>query len=239
MQFTREYYLRASDFDKNERLTPRAILELFQDAAGGHAEEIGIGFHELLNRNLLWVITRTKFEVLKQIERYSTVKIKTWPLCPQRFIFRREYLIYNSKGEVAVKGSSDWMVINSETRSLTSGDNVFPENAEYITELSLDEKLRKIRDIEGEVSEYSVIPQYSDIDLNCHVNNTRYADFAINAINPDNKAIKTFQIDYNKEVFEGEELKLTVTQSENICVVKGENIEGEKKFTCEVVFSKN
>ncbi len=236
MQFTREYYLRASDFDKNERLTPRAILELFQDAAGNHAEEIGVGFNSLIAKNLLWVITRTKFVVLKEIEKYSTVKVKTWPLSPQRFIFRREYLIYNSKGEIAVRGSSDWMVINSETRSLTSGDSVFPENAEYITELGLDEKLKKIKDIEGEESEYSVIPQYLDIDLNCHVNNTRYADFAINAINPDKKAVKSFQIDYNKEVFEAEELKLVVKKNGDVCVVKGENLEGEKKFTCEVVF---
>jgi len=228
--------LRASDFDKNETLTPRAILELFQDAAGAHAEEIGIGFHELLNKNLLWVITRTKFVIEKKIERYSTVKIKTWPLSPQRFIFRREYVMYNADGEVAVRGSADWMVINSETRTLTSGESVFPANAEYITELSLDEKLRKIRDIEGEVTESAATPKFCDIDLNGHVNNTRYADFAINAINPDKRKIKSFQIDYHKEVLEGEELKLTVTENAETYVVKGENTEGEKKFTCEVIF---
>lgn len=236
MQFSKEYYLRASDFDKNETFTPRAILELFQDAAGAHAEEIGIGFHELLNKNLLWVITRTKFVIEKKIERYSTVKIKTWPLSPQRFIFRREYVMYNADGEVAVRGSADWMVINSETRTLTSGDSVFPEGAEYLSDLALDEKLRKIRDIEGEVTESAATPKFCDIDLNGHVNNTRYADFAINAINPDKRKIKSFQIDYHKEVLEDEELKLTVTENAETYVVKGKNNEGEKKFTCEVIF---
>ncbi len=236
MQFLREYYLRSADFDKNEKLTPRAILELFQDVAGNHAEEIGIGFDALLKRNLLWVIARTKFVVEKEVDRYSTVTVKTWPLAPQRFIFRREHLIYNSKGEIAVRGSSDWMVINSETRALALGSSVFPEDFEYLSELGLDEKLRKIRDIAGAITETKAMPGFTDIDMNNHVNNTRYADFAINAINPDSKPIKSFQIDYHKEVLEGEELKLTVVSNEETCVVRGENIEGEKKFTCEVVF---
>jgi len=234
MQFSKEYYLRASDFDKNETLTPRAILELFQDAAGAHAEEIGIGFHELLNKNLLWVITRTKFVIEKKIERYSTVKIKTWPLSPQRFIFRREYVMYNADGEVAVRGSADWMVINSETRTLTSGESVFPANAEYITELSLDEKLRKIRDIEGEVTESAATPKFCDIDLNGHVNNTRYADFAINAINPDKRKIKSFQIDYHKEVGQGEPVTLYHKREGNVVLAKGINDKGDTMFLCKI-----
>lgn len=236
MQFSREFYLRSADFDKNARLTPRAILELFQDVAGNHAEEIGIGFNDLLSRNLLWVIARTKFVVEKDIERYSTVKVKTWPLSPQRLIFRREYQIYNSKGEIAVRGSADWMVINSETRALAPSSSVFPEDSQYLTELSLDEKLRKIRDIEGEITQSHMQTRFTDIDMNGHVNNTRYADFAINAINPDSKKIKSFQIDYHKEVMEGEEIKLTVTKNEETYVVKGEDFDGEKKFTCEVIF---
>ncbi len=236
MQFTRDFYLRSADFDKNARLTPRAILELFQDVAGNHAEEIGIGFDALLNRNLLWVIARTKFVVEKNIARYTTVKVKTWPLSPQRFIFRREYLIFDDKGEIAVKGSADWMVINSETRTLTLGANVFPTDAEYLSDLAIDEKLRKIRDIDGDVTESTVSPRFTDIDMNGHVNNTKYADFAINAINPEGKQIKSFQIDFHKEVLEGEELKLTAVSNGEHYVVIGENTEGEKKFTCEVIF---
>ena len=40
----REYTLRAGDFDKFDRIKPSAVLDLFQDVAGQHAEEIGVGF---------------------------------------------------------------------------------------------------------------------------------------------------------------------------------------------------
>ena len=72
--------------------------------------------------------------------------------------------------------------------------------------------------------------------MNGHVNNTKYADFAMNAINPENKKIVSFQIDYSKEVLNGEEIKLTAVTSDEKTVVKGENLENEKKFICEVVF---
>ena len=236
MEFSRDFYLRAADFDRYERVTPRTILELFQDIAGNHAENMGIGFNALLSKDLLWVIARTKFVVEKQIPRYTTVKVKTWPLAPQRLIFRRESLIFDQSGDIAVRGSTDWMIINRVTRTLVPGAYLFPQDEKYSEELAIDERLRKIKDIEGETSFFEVTPHYTDIDLNGHVNNTRYADFAINAINPENKPIKSFQADYHKEVMSGEKLKLTVISNNDKHVVKGENVEGEKKFTCEIVF---
>lgn len=236
MFFTRKFYLRASDFDRYDKITPRAILELFQDVAGNHAENMGIGFNALLEKNLMWVIVRTKFTIIKPLRRYSEVVVKTWPLKPQRLIFRREYLILDESGEIAVRGSADWMIIDSNTRSLASCNDIYPQDAVYSEELALDEKLRKIRDVEGTVSTLEVIPKFNDIDLNGHVNNTKYADFAINTINPSDREIVSFQIDYHKEVLNGEQLKLTAVTSDEKTVVKGENLENDKKFTCEVVF---
>lgn len=236
MVHSRDYYLRASDFDRYERLTPKAVLELFQDVAGDHAEKMGIGFHTLLEKNLMWVIVRTKFKVEKQIKRYSTVTVKTWPLKPQRLIFRREYLILDDSGDVAIRGSADWMIIDSKSRSLAAVSDIYPENAVYNEEFAIDEKLRKIKDIEGETVTSDVIPQFNDIDLNGHVNNTKYADFALNVLNPENKKIVSFQIDYHKEVLNGETLKLTSKTLNEKSVITGENLEEDKKFTCEVVF---
>ncbi len=235
MEFSKEYYLRTADFDSYECFTPRAILELFQDIASAHAEKIGVGFCDLLSKDLLWVIARTKFTVEKQVERFSTVKVKTWALKPQRLIFRREYLIFDTNGEIAVKGSADWMVIGRKTRALTTCGNIYPENAEYKEELALDERLKKIKAIDGDTTYFNVTPAFSDIDLNGHVNNTKYADFAINATNPE-KPIKAFQIDYHKEVLLDEKLKLTAVSNTEKTVISGENLDGEKKFTCEIVF---
>ncbi len=236
MEYSRNYPLRASDFDSSARLTPRAILELFQDVAGSHAEKLGIGFEPLIKKNLIWVIARTKFVIEKPVARYSTVKVKTWPLNPQKLIFRREHLIYDESGEIVVRGSADWLIVNSITRKLAFAENIFPENAEYFRELAINEKLKKIKDIEGKVVKSTVVPQFTDIDLNGHINNTKYADFAINALPQPIKNIKTFQIDYHSEALEGEQLNLVAVINDKKSVINGENNKNEKKFTCEIEF---
>ena len=49
-RWSKEYTLRAGDFDKYDRIMPSAVLDLFQDAAGQHAEEIGVGFADMIAR---------------------------------------------------------------------------------------------------------------------------------------------------------------------------------------------
>lgn len=78
----KEYYLRASDFDKFNHIKPSAILDLFQDAAGQHAEEIGVGFQEMIKQSYLWVLTKVKFKIISEPKSYQKVNIKTWPLPP-------------------------------------------------------------------------------------------------------------------------------------------------------------
>lgn len=236
-ELSREYYLRASDFDVNSRLLPKAILEIFQDVAGAHAETIGVGFKSLMDKDLIWVVVRTKFVIEKQPKKYTNVSVKTWPMEPKGFFFRREYIVSDQDNTVLIRGSSDWMIVNSKTRTLTSAKDVYPEGQEYKTELALDEKLKKLHDFKGDTTQYKLTPGFCDIDVNGHVNNTRYADFVLNAIAPDNKEIKSFQIDYLKEVLRGEPLKILTGFEENKAVSRGINEQGDKMFNCEIVFN--
>ena len=236
VEFSKNYYLRALDFDMDSRIFPRAVLEIFQDIAGAHAETDGFGLNDLKSRNLFWIIVRTKFIIEKQPLKYTEVKVKTWPLEPKGYFFRRDYTIEDQSGDILIRGSSDWMILNSETRSLTAAKDIYPEDTAYKTDLAIDEKLKKLRDFKGDTTQYTVTPAFCDVDVNGHVNNTKYADFVINAINPEGKEIESFQIDYLKEVLKGEPLKILTGFEENKAFSKGVNDQEEKMFNCEIVF---
>lgn len=235
-EFSKNYYLRALDFDMNSKILPRAVLEIFQDIAGAHAETDGFGFDDLKLKNLFWIIVRTKFIIEKQPKKYVDVKVTTWPLEPKGYFFRRDYIIEDQNGDVLIRGTSDWMILNSESRSLTAAKDIYPEDTVYKTDLAIDEKLKKLRDFKGDTAEYNVTPAFCDIDVNGHVNNTRYADFVINAINPESREIKSFQIDYLKEVLKGEPLTILTGFEDNKAFSKGINTQEEKMFSCEIVF---
>ena len=231
-----EYTLRANDFDKYDRILPSSVLSIFQDAAGRHGEQIGVGFKEMLERNYLWVVVRVKFEIKKAPKRYSKVNIKTWPFEPKRFSYRREYLITDESGETLIIGSSEWVIIDSVKRSLVSAPNLYGITDGYYEEMLLDKKIGKIPDFEATGEPYVVTPGFTELDLNNHVNNTKYANYVLDAIRPgDNDILKTFQIDYRKEVLEGEPLEVFYIREEGGILAKGLNIDGDTMFACKLV----
>lgn len=231
----KEYFLRASDFDKFDHIKPSAVLDLFQDAAGQHAEEIGVGFEDLIKRSYLWVLTRIKFKILSQPKRYKKVIVKTWPLEPNRLSYRREYSIEDENGELLIAGSSEWVVIHSEKRRFVSVPDLYPFTDGFHTEIMCEEKLGKVKDFETLSEPYTINARFSDIDINDHVNNAKYANYVLDAINPQSDhELKEFQIDYRKEVLVGTQLNIYHEKQDSQVLAKGVNSDGDIMFACKL-----
>jgi len=233
----KQYSLRASDFDRFNNIKPSAILDLFQDAAGQHAEELGVGFEDMLKRGYLWVLTRVKFDILLLPARYQDVVVKTWPLEPNRLNYRREYCIEDICGNRLVKGSSEWVVIDSKERRFLSVPDLYPFKDGFHNEIMYDGKFKKVRDFKAQNPPHPVNVCFNDLDLNGHVNNIRYANYVFDAINPEvPRCVKSFQIDYRKEVLQGTELKIYYENQENAIAAKGQSGD-DVMFACFVEFN--
>ena len=233
----KEYYLRASDFDKFNHIKPSAVLDLFQDAAGQHAIEIGVSFDEMIKRSYLWVLTKIKFNIIKEPTSYQKVIVKTWPLPPNRLSYRREYAIVNENNELIIAGSSEWVVIDSEKRRFVSAPDLYPFSDGFHEELMFEGKLGKVADFEAKGTPHTVNTGFSELDVNNHVNNTKYANFVLDAINPqENNQLETFQIDYRKEVFHGIQLNIYHTWKDNTVLSKGIDENGDTMFACKLEY---
>ncbi len=233
----REYVLRAGDFDKFDSIKPSAVLDLFQDAAGQHAEELGVGFNALLEREYLWVLTRVKFKILSAPSRYQTVVVKTWPLAPNRLNYRREYCIEDQNGQKLIIGSSEWVIIHSRERKLLSVSDLYPFSDGFCEEVMFEGKLGKVRDFEASGASHIVNAGFSELDVNDHVNNTKYANYVMDAVNPKKDDIlESFQIDYRKEVLQGTQLNVYHSREDKIISAKGQNNDGDIMFACKIEF---
>lgn len=229
--FERKFNLRASDFDCYVRMTPSAILDLFQEVAGAHAEELGIGFHPLIEKKMLWVIVRAKYTVIKQPEIHTSVTVKTWPLPPTRLGFRREYLIEDLDGNTLIKGTSDWVLMHSEERKLIPCGDIYPKGYIFCGDKNFEEKTARLRDFEADSGTFTVIPAFCDLDMNGHVNNTKYANFVLNSLNLNrNEVIETFQTDYHHEVKRDTALNIHIKRDGKEILAKGTDTGGENMF---------
>lgn len=230
-QYSESAVLTADQFDHHGNVLPNVVLDLFQKAAGNHAERLGVGFEAMLAKNLLWVVTQIKYQVLSAPKPAQALTVTTWPLPPTRLGFDREYLICDEAGEVLIKGTSKWMQIDAAERKLVPGSNVYPLT-EYCTNKNFEEKIRRIRDFEASSAVCRIIPDESTIDVNDHVNNAEYADFAYTALKDFGGVIGSFQIDFLHEVMLGQPLDVGYAASEKSILVKGTGEDGERKFTC-------
>lgn len=102
-----------------------------------------------------------------------------------------------------------------------------------------EERIAKIQDFEAEGTPYVVTAGFSDMDTNDHVNNTKYANYVLDAINPSKSdELEIFQIDYRKEVLQGTQLKIYHIKEENLITAKGQNQNGDTMFICKLEYKK-
>lgn len=223
--FSKEYTLRGSDFDCFKQIKPSAVMDLFQEVAGQHAQLLGVGFSDMEAKGLLWVVLKVKYSVVKAPKLYEKVSVLTWPLEQRRLDFQREYQIQDDNGEVLIKGTSQWAVIDKNTRKLTKAENVYKNINGYCNDVNFAEKLLRIGDFEGEKVS-TVKSEFSHTDPNLHVNNAKYGDYVLDAIyNGSPLNIKEFQIDFHKEILVNTKTDIYAQTNENTVLVKG--VQGE------------
>ena len=98
-------------------------------------------------------------------------------------------------------------------------------------------KLGKVADFETTEQARIVNAGFSELDFNNHVNNTKYANYVLDAINPQKEnQLDTFQIDYRKEVLQDTTLHIYHTWQENTVFAKGQDNNGDTMFACKIQY---
>ena len=200
------FTLRPRDCDLNEKWRPSAILETMQDAAGAHSKLLGCGREDLVKKNIVWVLSRLEIHMDRYPSVGEQITVHTFPTPTRICFFPRYYIFTDARGEMIGKAGSLWLLLDLGTRRMLPPGEVgklIPDNKDLSVPMNLPATVGKLQGEEF-VSEYR--PVYTDLDVNGHVNNTRYADWLCNALGieimteyePDH-----IIINYNHEVLPG------------------------------------
>ena len=236
--FEKEFYLRTSDFDCRMQLQPAAVLDLFQDVAGEHARVLGIGRDAMMAEQLIWVIVRVRYRVLRTPRQFDRVRVRTWPLPPKRSIFQREYKIMDEEGQPLVLGSSEWVVIHAERRRLMPVGDIYPLKDGFLEEHSFEDGFPRLSDFDGEGERDVRLPHFTDLDMNGHVNNIKYANYIMDAVCPaEDESVNEFLIEYHREVKGNAPLTLCQRREGKCISVKGVSECGERMFTSRILLA--
>lgn len=213
------------DVDYSGHLRPGALMLVMQEAASTHAESLGAGYDKLTANHLAWVLTRVSVKMQRYPRMFETIRLRTWPAKMRHAIFPRYFEFETLDGEPIGCASTAWAIIDTETRRMAEDLAVFgvtvPENTERKPPMGMP---RAPRAVEGETAVSTRRAAYSDVDINGHVNNTRYIDWLCDILPYEQfkkGGMTSFTIGYESEIKYGEEVELLLTVAENSFSVFG------------------
>ena len=168
--------------NKENELSNKGILAIFEDTAEMHSASVGYGVTDIAKTNLSWALLNWKVRIYRRAKHGEHVTVKTWTRPSNKIHFFRDFELYDSNGNIIAIGSSKWVLIDVFTHKITKLTDEIEAKYQPEDRTVFDDEesiaLPKLK----EIDDYSVSLFYkirrADIDINEHVNNLCYLDIA-------------------------------------------------------------
>ncbi|GAB4286842.1 MAG: thioesterase [Ignavibacteriaceae bacterium] len=230
MACTEQFYfeekktIRANEVDFLNRLKMNFLFAILQDTAAAHANELQLGYEQLIRHNLSWVLSWIKV-IVKRLPGFNeTITIRTWPKERYKLYSLRDFIICSEKGEEIFIATTAWLPVNTLRKKIVDVKNL-PVPIKYYP------NQKAIEDLPGKISLDENISckavrkvNYNDIDLNQHLNNTKYIEMVTDCYSKQfYEKHKPAEIEavFNAECFYGDEIEIWFG-------LKNENIKQDK-----------
>jgi medium-chain acyl-[acyl-carrier-protein] hydrolase len=200
-----KYDVNTIVLDDRKRLGLFGLLNFLQDAAWLHAKHLGWGYEDMMEQGTVWVLVRQKVVMTDWPVWGDTVEVRTWPRGVNGAMAIREFEILSGDRKLG-ECSTSWLIIDAQTRRPHKiKRDTFREHSR--TEGCLSFEARKIppRTDLKPVETFHV--RNSDLDVNGHVNNTRYARWILDTLSPEEHAghkIEGYEVNFIAETGVGD-----------------------------------
>ena len=204
-----DYEIASTQVNAARELKLPSLLQILQDVATDGAAYSGIGTDVTYSKGLLWVISRMEIDIVKMPAYEQKITVYTYPGKTLVSFYPRHFVVYDENKNLLLRASSIWALIHKDTRKMEMHDQ-FPWMSfdQMDGELPRPKRLAPLTD-EPILEERKI--RYSDVDLNSHLNNTRYIEMVDDLCDGKEHASRTLKhvtLNYERELHEGDVLVL-------------------------------
>jgi acyl-ACP thioesterase len=206
-QYQQTFKIRESECDNKSLMRLSALWELLQEVAGEHAAILGFGYESMQTRGTFWALMRMEATITRYPKWGEDVRIVTQPAGISKLLAIREYFVYDKDNNELVKAKSAWAIVEFRTMRVQR-PNAYSNEHEFFSVEYPDGVPEKLSEINGEhVRDFHA--EFCDIDINNHVNNSRYINWIENILVPrlGEKRISHICANYLAETKIGETLR--------------------------------
>lgn len=229
--FEENYKTSFSQNGIHGELTNKSFLSLFENLAGTHSAYCHFTFSDLEKDHLSWVILSWKLRVYKRPKADQDILVQTWGRFSNKVFVLRDFKVLDKEGNVLAIASSKWCLVDSVQGRIAK----MPDNLAEIYYKFYDESVFGITDLPRlQVPETKAISSDTykirrfDLDLNKHVHNLNYLNFAYEVLPLDvfiAPELNNVEISYKKEIKYGETIKssLYIVDGKYVIVIRNED----------------
>ncbi len=220
-QYEDAYRVRVYEADKVGRLTPVSAFNYFQETAGQASRTLGRGYEVMKARAMAWFLNRFHLEFLRYPRIGETVHVRTWPYKMERHASIREFEMVGENGQPLVRATSQWVLINLQTRRLTRVPEDIREAYPIVDRRMIEDRFLRLPLLSEASSGWDFHVRLSDLDVNQHANSASYIDWCLEAVPEETHELHVplrFEINYLREASVRETLS---SQSQAIDATEG------------------
>ncbi len=207
--YSQTFTLKDAHVDCFDRLKPSVLLQFIQEVSSVHGSALGADKDTLAQKDLFWIIVRTRVQITRMPVCGETITLTTWPMPTTRVAYPRSVIGYDAQGQELFRSISLWGMMDRTSRCL-----VVPSKSGIAVQGHLEgTELAAPGSLSPKLTEHSSSRRvcFSDLDRNGHMNNTRYFDWIYDllpaAFHRDQN-LKEFTICYLSEAMEGQMLDM-------------------------------
>ena len=229
------------DTDSFGHCRPSALLGILQEGATDAANELEASRDRMLSRyNAFWMLARIWYRMSRPLKWGECLTVKTWHRGGKGAAMYRDFDLVVD-GAVVGEAVSTWVLADIDTHKIVRLSQVAEFDGTGGGELCKETLLHKLRLPQDLTPTEKRRLHYSDTDINGHVNNARYADFACDALGMETLGqgcfLSELQLGYLAECLPGEEISLFTGEEKGVHYVRGEDGEGKHRFEAAVILS--
>jgi acyl-ACP thioesterase len=204
--FRKEFSVHSYELDFDGLARPVALLNFLQDAAGDHAAHLGWSVTDLLKKNMTWVLSRYHVRVDRFPGWGETLTVLTWPSGRHGAFALRDFEVSDGAGNTVLAGTTSWMILDLGRKRPLKIDDILPANV-LVDRRALADEFAALPVLDRPERELAFRVETGHLDLNRHVNNSVYIQWALEAA-PDDVLMRRrpveFEVAYRAEAFYGD-----------------------------------
>ena len=195
--------------DRFGRLKPSAILWFVQEIAGRHCALLGLDWDTMAQKQMFWAIIRHRVQIRRLPKKGEQIRIETWPMPTTRVAFPRNVVAFDESGREIFRSLSLWVLMDLQSRAMILPGKSGVEVPGILRGGELSSP-RSLTPAALSASQTRTVA-FTDLDINGHMNNCRYLDWAYDLLPSDfhrQHTIRELTLGYLSEAREDDVLQL-------------------------------